>query len=593
MAKRPALIWIVTLVTLASGVANLYSVIQPRHHARHPLLRDLLPLEFLHFPRSFTLLIGLALIVSALNIYRRKQRAWQIVLALSGFSVFFHLRTGRDHEQALLSLALVVLLLALRRSFTVKSRPPDWRAELLRFGVAVVAAFGYGVAGFWLLDKREFGIDFTWADSIHRTLLYLALIGDPSLTPQTRYADWYLDSLYAMTLAALGYGVWSLFRPILYRFHTLPQERLRAGEILSLYGRAALDFFKLWPDKSYFFSSTGNCFIAYGVGANFAVALGDPSGPETEIAATIAEFKQFCEDNGWGVAFHQTLPDFLPLYRRQGFKKLKIGDDAIVDLTGFNLEGRAMKSFRHKVSQMERGGVRLRQYDAPISGETIRKLKEVSDEWLKIPGRRERAFTLGRFEPAYLRSTPIVTAEDAEGRVFAFVNLVPSYHAGEATVDLMRHRADAPNGVMDYLFVKLMLRCKEQGFTRFNLGMAPMSGFREREEASAAERAAHLFFQHLTFLFSFSGLRQFKAKFATAWEPRYAVYRHVFDLPKLGIALSKVSELDKRQPETIGELAQYGERERPGTPEVDHLWSPRSLTLPVPRPPVDKKGAKQ
>ena len=96
---------------------------------------------------------------------------------------------------------------------------------------------------------------------------------------------------------------------------------------------------------------------------------------------------------------------------------------------------------------------------------------------------------------------------------------------------------------MDYLFVKLFLSCKEQGFTRFNLGMAPMAGFREREEASVAEKAVHSFFQHLNFLFSFSGLKAYKAKFADSWEPRYVVYRNVLNLPMLGLALSRISEL--------------------------------------------------
>ncbi len=546
MAKRPALIWIVTLVTLASGAANLYSAIHPRHHARHPILHDLLPLEFLHFPRSFTLLVGLALIVSAINIYKRKQRAWQIVLALSGFSVFFHLLRGRDHEQAWLSLALVVLLLALRRSFTVKSRLPDWRAGLLRFAVALVAAFGYGVAGFWLLDRREFGIDFNWADSIHRTLLYLALIGDPSLTPQTRYAEWFLDSLYAMTLAVIGYGLWSLFRPILYRFHTLPQERARAKEILDRHGHTSLDFFKLWPDKSYFFNSTHDAFIAYRVGLNFAIALADPVGPETKIEETIKQFKQYCEDQGWNLAFHQTLPDLLPVYRRLGFKKLKIGDEAIVDLTGFTLSGSAMKRMRQKINQFDKAGCHVERYEPPLSDELLRRLKEVSDEWLRIPGKRERAFSLGMFEPHYLRSTAVITAEDAAGKILAFANFIPSHHCGEATVDLMRHRQDAPNGVMDYLFIKIFLDCRERGFTRFSLGLAPLDGFKEREEASVAERTVYLFLSRMNFIFSFSGIKQFKAKYADAWEPRYLIYRHVLDLPKLGLALSRVSELGWR-----------------------------------------------
>jgi phosphatidylglycerol lysyltransferase len=98
---------------------------------------------------------------------------------------------------------------------------------------------------------------------------------------------------------------------------------------------------------------------------------------------------------------------------------------------------------------------------------------------------------------------------------------------------------------MDYLFVKLFLLCKAQGFTRFNLGMAPMAGFQEREEASAAEKAVHSFFQRLNFLFSFSGLKAYKAKFADYWEPRYVVYRNALDLPKVGIALGKVSEMTK------------------------------------------------
>jgi phosphatidylglycerol lysyltransferase len=541
-ARRPLLVWFVTLVTLGGGLANLYFAVNPPHRP-HRLLRELLPLEFLHYPRSFTLFIGLALVVSALNVYKRRRRAFRAVLALASLSFVLHLVKGHDYGQALLSLLLVGALWLGRRGFTVRSRQPDWSGILTRISVAAVVAFGYGAAGFWLLDKREFGINFNWADSIRRTLLYLSFVGDPALVPHTRYAAWFLDSLSFVTAAVALYAGFALFRPVLYRFRWLPHERARATEITGRHGRSALDFFKLWPDKSYFFNSAGTCFVAYRVGANFAVALGDPVGPADEIAATVQQFRQYCEDNGWAVAFHQTLPDFLPVYRRLGFKTLKLGDDAVVDLTDFNLNGRSQKKFRHKINRCEKEGVHLRNYAAPVPEGTLKQLKEVSDEWLRLPGRRERTFTVGLFDERYLRATPVVTAEDGAGRVLAFVNIVPSYLPGEATIDLMRHRADAPNGIMDYLFVKLILQLQAEGRTRFNLGMAPMDGFREHEQATAAERAVHLFFQRLTFLFSFNGLRQYKSKFASHWEPRYAVYRSAFDLPKLGIALGRVSEL--------------------------------------------------
>ena len=219
-----------------------------------------------------------------------------------------------------------------------------------------------------------------------------------------------------------------------------------------------------------------------------------------------------------------------------------LGDDAIVDLTQFSLASKRMKRFRQRVGQLEKHGVRFRVYAAPVNDALLAQLQSVSDEWLQLPNRRERSFTVGSFVPDYLRSTTMFTAEDETGKVLAFVNLLVSYHPGEVTIDLMRHRLQVPNGIMDYLFVKLFEWSQAQGYTRFNLGMAPMAGFQEREEATASERIVHAFFQRANFLFSFSGIKQYKAKFADIWEPRYVVYRNVFDLPNLGLALSRITE---------------------------------------------------
>ncbi|MBI4454375.1 MAG: bifunctional lysylphosphatidylglycerol flippase/synthetase MprF [Acidobacteria bacterium] len=541
MKKRPILVWIVALVSLGSGLINLSSLTFPALPERTTLLREVFPLEFLHLSRFLTLLSGFALIVSSINIYKRKKRAFQGVLLLACVSVIFHLTKGLDYEEALFSLLLVAILLASRRHFTVCSSVPDLRWALVRFSLAVLVAFGYGVAGFWLLDRREFGIDFSFEDSVHRALLFFSLVGDPQVVPHTRYARWFVNSLYLMTVTAVGYSIFALYRPVIYRFRTLPRERALAANILAKYGRSSLDYFKLRLDKSYFFSPSRDCFLAYCVGGNFAVVLADPVGPEEKMEQTIRGFSEYCEQNDWGLGFHQVLPDFLPIYRRFGFRKLKIGDDAVVDLMRFNLDGKSMKRIRHNINLLDKSGFRILHFEPPISDEILRQVKEVSDDWLQLPGRRERRFTVGMFEPNYIRSTPLFTVADKDSRILAFANIVPSYRKGEATVDLMRRRLDVPNGIMDYLFVKLFIHDKERGFERFNLGMAPMAGFREKEEASKEERAVHYFFQHLNFLFSYRGLWEYKSKFATFWEPRYLIYRNPLDLPRLVIALGKVA----------------------------------------------------
>jgi phosphatidylglycerol lysyltransferase len=472
-----------------------------------------------------------------------KKRALRIVLALAATSVVFHLTKGLDYEEAFASLVLIAILLVSRKAFKVQSSVPDWRWSLAGLATAVVVALGYGVLGFYFLDTRHFGIDFTFIDSIRHTFAFLSLAGDPALVPHTRYAAWFLNSLYVITITAIGYSFYAIFRPAVYTFGTLPHERELAAAILERHGRGALDFFKLSPDKSYFFSGTNRSFLSYGVGANFALVLADPVGPEEEIPGLIRAFTAFCEENDWKLAFHQTRPDFLATYRELEFKKLKIGDEAVVDLGEFALQGKRMKHLRHYMNQLENMGMQARFREPPLDEETLDQVREVSAEWLKIPGRRERGFTMGTFADRSIRSSPLAAAVDARGRVQAFMNIIPSFCPGETTIDLMRHRQDAPDGVMDYLFIKLFERQKEKGFTRFNLGMAPMTGFHEGEESSAEERAVHFFIQRLNFLFSYSGLYQYKKKFATSWEPRFEIYRNVRDLPLLAYALNKVSSV--------------------------------------------------
>lgn len=518
-ASRSGVVTTLAIATLGSGVVNLLSVALPEAPRRIALLRTVFPLEFLQLSRQLTCVLGIALVIASINVYRRKARALHVVAALSVLSVAFHLTKGIDYESASCSLALLVLLVACRRQFQVRSGGLDWRGMAL-----VSAAAGVGLVAYAAL-RGVF-------EGTHETLRLAA------------------PAEFSAAATAL-YGTFSAFRPAVYRLRAAPQQRAKALRLIESHGRSNLDFFKVWPEKSLFFGPAGEAFLAYGVGAGMAVVLGDPVGREDEIPSVVRTFSAECHRNDWALAFYQTLPDFLPAYRRLGFRRLKIGDEAIVDLRAFSLDGPARKSLRTGLRKLEAAGVRYEHYDPPIPPALLDELHAVSDEWLRLPGRRERHFALGHFDRRYMRTTPVAVARDAGGRMLAFVNMLPprgdlgasvARRPAEAAGDLMRRRAEAPNGVMDYLFLRTFLLYQRRGIERFSLGMAPMAGFAPAEHASPEERAVHAFFQQLGFMFSFRGIKAYKAKFATSWEPRYVVYRHALDLPRVAFALLRLSD---------------------------------------------------
>lgn len=537
MKRDTLIIWLITLVTLLSGFLNLISLIRPMSPA--PAFIDL---PLVSASRLLTLLVGLALAVSAVNVYRRRRLAYYVVLGLAVAATLAQVSGQPDVIGLVGPLLLLLLLAGTRHLFTTRTGRPDLGRTLVRIGLALLAALVYGTVGFWWLGLRDFGQTFSPAASLVETARYLLLLGDPALNAETTYGRWFLYSLSWITVFLLAYVLYSLFRPIVYQLNTRPHERARAEALMKLYGRAAEDYFKLWPDKSYFFSSSGNCVVAYGVAGSFAVALGDPVGPADEIREATAEFLAFCQENGWGVTLHNTLPDFLPVYEALGLRRLQIGEEALVDLTTFTVAGKRGRWLRKSVNKLEREGVTLELIPPPLPEGVLAEAKEVSNEWLTIAGRRERTFTVGRFIREYVEQTPLLVARDANGRMVAFVNIIPSYAPGQATADMMRRRRDAPNGIMDYLFIKLFEYNKEQGFTSFSLGLAPLSGYEEIEnEATLEEKALRSLSQRLDFLFSFSGLRQYKGKFATDWQPRYAVYHSPLALPRYERALSHLS----------------------------------------------------
>jgi len=531
----------VALITFLNGLDGILHALLVRV-PEPPHLGQVLPYGLHHWGKLLGLLAGFLLVDLSYQLWRRRRAAWAGALLISLMAALAHLLHGHNMGLALAPLLSAALLLLLRKHFTVRSEPRSIAQGVGLAAITGLVTLGYGTFGFWLLDRRDFGIEFHWREALARSMRQFALLGNPDLTPHTLHARWFLDSLEVLGIGAALFAAFSLYRPIAFRLRTLPHERAAARHLVERYGRSSLDHFKMTGDKSFFFGPEHACFVGYRVAWGFAIGLGDPVGASDAVVPTLNAFVDSATDNGWRVAFHQVSSELLDEYRKLGLSVLKIGEEALVDLDAFVTETAQGKTFRRIRSRGSSGGLDVVRYAPPIAPEILDELAIISDEWLLIPGRRERGFTLGRFQRSEIAGTPVYAARDASGRMLAFVNQIPCWPDGTATVDLMRHRLEIPNGTMDYLFLRTLEMLSAE-YLRFSLGLAPLAGVGDHPGASLEERAVHQIYERLNRFFSYKGLRSYKSKFDPVWEDRFFCYEGGPQaLLRAGMALGRMTE---------------------------------------------------
>ena len=538
--KREWPIWLTCLAILANGLLPVFQTLLTRFR-EHPLFfNTVLPFGVFHFSRSLTVGIGFVLVYLSYHLLQRRRVAWWLAIVSLSLSLIIHLVFQLWYE-ALAPAVALALLVIFRSRFSVRTERHSITRGLALSIFVVSFAVVYGIVGFSFLEHRDFGVNFSFGEALYRTLRQLFFVGNSDLVTHSRYARWFLDSLNLMGVLAFGFSAYSVFRPVAYGLQVVPQEAAEAKAILAKYGRSSYDYFKVWRDKSYFFSSPRSSFISYKVVRSVAFSLGDPVGPEEELENTARAFLRLCSDNGWLVAF--LIPDVLPMYERLGLSRLKIGKEAIVDLDHFSSHTIEAKYFRKIRRRFEDRGYKLSRHKPPHSATLLDEVGEVSKQWLSEPGRREFGFIQGSFARGYVATTPLVVLRDSTGRPLAFVNEIPSYRPGEGNFDMMRHVAEVPPGTMDYIFTELMLALKQDGYRSFDLGLAPFAGVGERPEASMGERAVHLLFNTLFWFVSYKGMRNYKVKFEPNWEDRFLVYQGgPIGLVRLALALGRALE---------------------------------------------------
>lgn len=527
------------LLLLILGFVNIISVLTPAIGSRVKLLQNYLPGEALEVSNYFVLTAGFFLLVTAAFMLKGLKIAWYFAVVLSLVSFVGNLTKAIDYEESAISLIVLIILITSRKSYYVKHNPRLRNIGLKTTLFSVLAVVLYGIAGFYFLDKKHFGIDFNLAESIRFTFENYFLIDSGTLVARDPFAQNFLFSIKISGFLSLTFLLYTLVRPYVVKTALTEEEYQIAKELLEKYGNSAMDYFKLYQDKMIFKPEETDGFIAYRVWGNFAVVLENPvAGNAENIVSLISAFDLYCGENGLKSLYYRVPAESVPLFSSTGKRKLFLGQEGVVDLTTFTLDGGTKKSMRNALKKVSDKGFRAVVYKAPIKDGLLQRIKAVSDEWLADTGRTEIVFSQGMFLWDDLKQQTIITVESPEDKIVAFINLIPDYVPGEGTYDLIRKTADAPNGVMDFILVEAFNHLKSEGCTAVNIGFAPLSGIGDAR--TFPEKSMKFAYEKIRSFSHYKGLRDFKEKFSPVWYDKYLIYGDDYDLIQVPTVLSKV-----------------------------------------------------
>ena len=500
------------VLTFLAGVGLLFSGATPAAPGRLAFLDRFLPLGVIEVSHFVGSLLGAGLLIVAQGVARRLDAAYFLASGGVAFGILASLLKGADYEEATL---LALLLLAL-----VRARPAfDRKAALFetRFSAGWIAAVGAALLasvwlGFFAHKHVEYSRDLFWQFELRSEI------------------SRFLRASVGAAVALLLVGLRRLLGPAAHEGAAPSDAELdEAGRAIAAHGHTSA-FLVYLRDKSLLFDTSRRGFVMYGVHGRTWVAMGDPVAPDEAFPDLIRAFLERCDDFAGTPVFYEVRKEQLHHYADFGLAFVKLGEEAIVDLELFDLEGPAAAKRRQALRRLEKEGARFRILGGDEVKVALPELRSVSDDWLLDKAGGEKGFSLGFFEEAYLKRFPVAVIERS-GAIVAFANLWLGPGRRELSVDLMRYGAAAPNGVMDAMFVHLMLWGREQGYRDFVLGMAPLSGFEGSPIAPLWARLGHLFYRRGERFYNFQGLRTFKDKFGPRWEPRYLAYPGGLRLP--------------------------------------------------------------
>lgn len=562
-----------------AGFMSLVSAVTVPIASRLDALGNFAPIEVPEFAGALVAMAGLGLLLLARGVRRGQRHAFLLANALLLVAIIGDVTKGLDVEEAIVALLVAVFLLVHRDDFQAPANPSSWRrAILVAFGALAVVIVG-GTLGVAL---RHPDLDLTKiSEAVTERLVGIRTIALPTT----------IDHLVSPALLATGIVVaasvtWLLFRPAVaprqssYR----PLSRDRARFIVDRYGTDSLAYFALRDDKEWFgFRDT---LVAYRVHNGIALVSPDPIGPVGQRSEAWGAFREFADEHGWPVAVMGASADWLNVYGASGMHDLYIGDEAVVDVRRFSLDGKQNKSLRQSVSRVEKAGYRVEFFDpAQLSSDLQVKLRALMTESRRGDVERGFSMTLGRVFESDDSGLLLAVALDGDDNPAGFCHFVPARGINGWSLDLMR-RSEAPsvpNGITEFIVAKTIDHVRGQGAVGLALNFATFRAVLASEAGDRlVQRAQKWILERVGDSMQIESLWTFNEKFQPEWHPRYAAYDSPEHILSASIAVARA--------ESFFELPLIGRFFKPGGDDGKERLRPPVDAPLVPGEPASKPG---
>jgi lysyl-tRNA synthetase class 2 len=339
---------------------------------------------------------------------------------------------------------------------------------------------------------------------------------------------------------ALFVALGALFRSQRVNAALRPEEEQRVRALLAAYGeRDSLGYFATRRDKAVVFSPTGKAAITYRVVNGVTLASGDPIGDPEAWGPAIQAWLDQAMEYAWTPAVMGTSEEGATAYARAGLRVIELGDEAIVHVGQFSLEGREMRPVRQAVNRVQRAGytIRIRRH-AQISTTEMAHIVELAARWRDTETERGFSMALGRLGDPSDGQCVLVEALDRDGQEAALLSFTPWGTSG-LSLDLMRRDRESDNGLMEFMVAELVAAAPRLGVERVSMNFAMFrSVFEEGARIGAgpvlrAWRRLLLFFSKW---FQLESLYRSNVKYRPEWVPRFLCYEDVRDLARVALA---------------------------------------------------------